>query len=181
VYADGLNAACFAAGGGNAGLLKRILGAGGCDLSVVCAAAGRGQFLHEKFPRIVRSSPTGSASDSFEQVLQLALTASQTSRIDINEVWNGRQPLWFACRTGDLAAAHALMSASATVKPALTTEVKFKLNIQRHHTPLQAAAASGDEKVINWLLTCVAPQKNEFNFTRCVFAFKAVSAGTPRL
>ena len=159
VYADGLTAACFAAGGGNAGLLKRILGAAGCDLSVVCAAAGRGQFLHEKFPRIVRSTPTGSASHSFEQVLQLALAASQTSRIDINEVWNGRQPLWFACRTGDLAAAHALLSASATVKPALTTEVKFKLNIQRHHTPLQAAAASGDEKMINWLLTCVFPRK----------------------
>ncbi len=181
VYADGLNAACFAAGGGNAGLLQRIIGAAGCDLSVVCAAAGRGQFLHDKFPRIVRSSPTGGASDSFEQVLRLALTAAQQSRIDLNEVWNGRQPLWFACRTANLAAAHALMSASATVKPALTTEVKFKLNIQRHHTPLQAAAASGDEKVINWLLTCVAPRKTNFNFTRSVFALKGVYAGTARL
>ncbi len=87
-------------------------------------------------------------------MLQLALAASVVSRIDLNDLWNGRQPLWFACRTGNHAAARAIMSASGTVKPALTTEVKFKLDLQRHHTPLQAAAASGDEEMVSWLLTC---------------------------
>lgn len=156
VYANGLNATCLAAGSGHAGLLKRMLWGGGCDLSVVCAAAGRGQHLDENFPSIASASSNKHISDTIDDVLALALSAASQSRIDLNDVWNGRQPLWFACRTGNHRAAQAIMSASGTVKPALTTEVKFKLGLHRHHTPLQAAAASGDEKMVSWLLTYAA-------------------------
>jgi ankyrin repeat protein len=153
-YANGLNAACLAAGAGQPELLARILASSRCDLSVVCAAVGRGMFLDVRFPTIGGLSTKTSAA--YDQVLQIALSASETSRLDLNEVWNGRQPMWFACRTGNLAAAHALMTASVTVKPALTTEVKFKLDLNRHHTPLQAAAAGGNEAVLSWLLTYVS-------------------------
>ena len=98
-------------------------------------------------------SSGGEFKSAHEEVLVIALAASETSRLDLNNVWNGRQPLWFACRTGNHRAAHALMSASGAVKPALTTEVKFKLDLKRHHTTLQAAAASGDESMLKWLLT----------------------------
>jgi hypothetical protein len=155
VYANGLSAACLAAGGGQPELLKKILRGGGCDLSVVCAAAGAGKFLNDKFPSILTAINSKNISETFTLTLQLALSSAAISRVELNDVWGGRQPLWFACRTGDHAAARAIMSASFTVKPALTTEVKFKLDLQRHHTPLQAAAASGDEKMIAWLLTCV--------------------------
>jgi hypothetical protein len=156
VYANGLNATCLAAGSGDAGLLKRLLRGGGCDLSVVCAAAGGGRHLDDKFPSIVSVRSNKHIPETPDLTLELALSAASQSRIDLNDVWNGRQPLWFACRTRNHTAAQAIMSASGTVKPALTTEVKFKLDLHRHHTPLQAAAASGDEKMVSWLLTYAA-------------------------
>jgi hypothetical protein len=151
VYSNGLTAACFAAGWGEPLLLKRILGGGGCDLGVVCAAVGRGRYLDDDFSN--KNAELKSATLAHDEVLRLVLSAVEVSRIDLNGLWNGRQPLWFACRTCNHAAAAALMAASATVKPALTTELKFKLDLHRHHTPLAAAAAGGDVRMISWLLT----------------------------
>lgn len=161
VYASGLNAACLAAGAGQPDLLTRILARVRCDLSVACAAAGRGRFIDDRFTSI---GGGGGSAAAYDDVLQIALTASDASRLDLNEVWNGRQPMWFAGRTGNLAAARALMAASVTVKPALTTEVRFKLDLQRHHTTLQAAAASGNEEMVTWLLTYVTHSSSNYKF-----------------
>ena len=98
VYANGITAACLAAGRGQPALLKRILGGGGCDLGVVCAAAGKGMFIDDRMPNISSSSSSSASAEAYAEVLEIAVAGAAISRVELGDVWNGRQAMWFACR-----------------------------------------------------------------------------------